>query len=307
MMNIGYLAGLRHGAWLRQRFAASSRRAGWLQQRLQAARLRNGLPAAPIPITLVTFSGSRDLPEQLASLLALLANLGTPQRIWIGSDGSHSSTERALLESLDPCIRVVGWDSLAADPVPPPVERHAAAHPLGRKLALLHGLTSSAADSHLASGTQLLYADSDVLLFPAARGWAASQIWPDAPGEYLLDCQPALDSALLPTANAARIPLNSGFLLFSNINPPQWEPALAALAAWPQPPGHYTEQTVVHLALQPPHYLPLPHHQFVVSILDQFRYRDLHLERQPDLVLRHYVNNVRFKFWTQLNQAIGPW
>ena len=72
-------------------------------------------------------------------------------------------------------------------------------------------------------------------------------------------------------------------------------------------PGHYTEQTVVHLALQPPAYLPLPHHRFVVSIVDQFRYRDLILERQPDLVLRHYVNNVRFKFWTQLRRAIGPW
>jgi hypothetical protein len=306
-MNLGYHAGLRHGAWLRQRFSRASCRAGWLQQRLQSALQRHGNPAASLPLTLVTFSGSRDLPEQLASLVALLANLGTPQRIWIGSDGSHSATEQALLESLDPCIRVVPWHELAADPLSPALARHAAAHPLGRKLALLHGLTSLVAASHVATGTQLLYADSDVLLFPAARSWAASQSWPQAPGGYLLDCQPALDAALLPSPHAGRIPLNSGFLLFSATSPPQWAPALAALAASPQPPGHYTEQTVVHLALQPPAYLPLPHHQFVVSILDQFRYRDLPLERQPDLVLRHYVNNVRFKFWTQLHHAIGSW
>ena len=305
-MNLGYHAGLRHGAWLRRQFANRSRQPGWLQQRLQAARARHAAPAPALPLTLVTFSGSRDLPEQLASLIALLANFGTPARLWVASDGSHNAAEIALLEGLDPCVAVRPWHSLALDPLPAALAQHAAAHPLGRKLALLHGLTSPDTP-FLVPDSQLLYADSDILFFAAARQWANEQAWPSAHGGYLLDCQPALDPELLPTADAARIPLNSGVLLFSATHPPAWPRALATLAASAHAPGHYTEQTVVHLALQPPAYLPLPHHRFVVSIVDQFRYRDLILERQPDMVLRHYVNNVRFKFWTQLRRAIGPW
>jgi hypothetical protein len=306
-MNFGYHAGLRHSAFLRRRFARLSGSTHWLEHRLEVACQRHGSEASSLPITLVTFSGSRDLPEQLASLLALLANLGTPQRILIGSDGSHSAAEQTLLEGLHPCIRVLPWHELAADPLPTPLAHHCSAHPLGRKLALLHGLTDSGATALVARDTQLIYADSDVLLFPGARAWAHSLNLPQERGGFLLDCQPALDPALFPDLSAARIPLNSGFLLFSATRPPQWVHALEALEASTQLPGHYTEQTVMHLALQPPHYQPLPHHRFVVSILDQFRYRDLHLEWQPDLVLRHYVNNVRFKFWTQLHVAIGPW
>jgi hypothetical protein len=305
-MNFGYHAGLRHGAWLRRRFSRSAQRAGWLQQCLTAARQRAGTPLAPLPLTVVVFSGSRDRPEQLASLIALLANLGTPERIWIASDGSHSAAEIAQLEGLDACIRLAPWQQLACDPLPPPLARHAAAHPLGRKLAVLHGLSQPGAAA-VAPATQLVYADSDVLLFPPARAWFAEQPLPAARGAYLLDCQPALDPPLLSGEEAMRLPLNSGFLLFSAASPPHWETALAALESTTHSPGHYTEQTVVHLALSPPAYLPFPHHRFVVSILDQFRYRDLHLERQPDLVLRHYVNNVRFKFWTNLHRAIGPW
>ena len=305
-MNVGYHAGLRHGAWLRRRFARRAQRPGWLQQRLVAARQRATHPLEPLPLTVVAFSGSRDRPEQLASLIALLANLGTPERIWIASDGSHNAAEITQLERLNPCIRVAPWQELACDPLPPPLARHAAAHPLGRKLAVLHGLSQPAAAA-VAPATQLVYADSDVLLFPPARAWFADHPLPQARGAYLLDCQPALDPSLLSGEEAARLPLNSGFLLFSPATPPRWSEALEALEAAAHSPGHYTEQTVVHLALSPPDYLPFPHHRFVVSILDQFRYRDLHLERQPDLVLRHYVNNVRFKFWTQLHRAIGPW
>lgn len=305
-MNLGYHAGLRYGALLRRRFTGRAASPHWLQQRLAAARQRVSAPSTTLPLTVVAFSGSRDRPEQLASLIALLANLGSPERIWIASDGSHSAAEIAQIESLDACIRVAPWQQLAREPLPPPLARHAAAHPLGRKLAVLHGL-SQHGTSAVVPGTQLLYADSDVLLFPPARAWFAAQPLPAARGAYLLDCQPALDAPLLSGEEAMRLPLNSGFLLFSLASPPRWEAALAALAATTQSPGHYTEQTVVHLALSPPTYLPFPHHRFVVSILDQFCYRDLHLGRQPDLVLRHYVNNVRFKFWTNLHHAIGPW
>lgn len=305
-MNLGYHAGLCHAAWLRRRFNACAQRPGWLQQRLAAARQRAATPSAPLPLTVVAFSCSRDRPEQLASLIALLVNLGSPERIWIASDGSYSAAEIAQLKSLDACIRVAPWQQLACDPLPPPLARHAAAHPLGRKLAVLHGLSQPGAAA-VAPATQLVYADSDVLLFPPARAWFTAQPLPAARGAYLLDCQPALDPPLLSGEEAMRLPLNSGFLLFSAASPPHWETALAALESTTHSPGHYTEQTVVHLALSPPAYLPFPHHRFVVSILDQFRYRDLHLERQPDLALRHYVNNVRFKFWTQLHHAIGPW
>lgn len=305
-MNLGYHAGLRHGAWLRRRFARKAASPAWLHDQLNRARQRSPYAGTALPLTVVAFSCSRDLPEQLASLIALLANLGTPQRIWIASDGSHTPQETALLQCLDPCIQVAGWQELSISPLPDVLARHAAAHPLGRKLAVLHGL-SQPGSPHLSPGTQLLYSDSDVLLFPDAGPWFANQPLPQAQGSYLLDCQAALDAPLLPGPQSARLPLNSGFLLFSSLHPPAWDIALSALAQASYDPGHYTEQTAVHLALTPPAYIPFPHHLFVVSILDQFRYRDMHLERQPDLALRHYVNNVRFKFWTQLHVAISSW
>jgi hypothetical protein len=257
-----------------------------------------------LPCRLVTFSGQRDLPEQVASLLSLLLLVGQPEELVVGSDGSHTAAAVALLRELHPRLQVFPWPQLAPDPLPEPLPRHAALHPLGKKLALLLGQSASASGQR-----PLVYADSDILFFPAAAAdfpaWLQPR--PGLAGRFLLDCQPALDARLLRPEDSTEIPLNSGLLILHE--PPDWQLALSRLRQlWQQAPqadaDHYTEQTALHLALPVPRYRPLPHHSCVVNILDQFRHEDLFRD-EPRLVLRHYVNLVRYKFWRAVPALLG--
>ena len=299
MINVGFHSARLSAGRRRRRFLQALQRPGYL------ASLRARYNPTPLPGRLVTFSGQRDWPEQAASLLSLFLHAGQPREIIIGSDGSHDPETVALLQQLHPCLRLQPWHQLAPEPLPAVLTHHAGLHPLGKKLALILGQSALATPQR-----PLLYADSDILFFPAAAssfpGWLAHR--PDLDGRFLLDCQPALDPRLLQPGDPTEVPLNSGLLLLHRcLNADLALQRLEQL--WRDhpdaPADHYSEQTALHLSLPIPRYLPLPHHSCVVFILDQFQHTD-QIRNDPRLVLRHYVTIVRHHFWRAVPEVLAP-
>ena len=244
-------------------------------------------PPRELPYDVLSFSCQRDLPEQVASLRSLLGRAGRPGRATVVSDGSHTASGRALLERLDPCVRVVDWRDVARPDLPHPVRAYAQASPMGKKLAV---------EVSLPPDRPLLYVDSDVLVLPDGGERLAAELEAaHARGTpaYLLDPEEVyLDPRLLEPGESAQ-PLNAGLLVLPRAL--DWEPALRRLAAMQGPPAFHTEQTLVHLAVRAAGGRPLDPDRWVVATDDMPDRRDRH--RGPEVVVRHYTTPVRHKLW----------
>ena len=253
-------------------------------------------PPRALPVDVLSFSCERDVPEQVASLRALLGRAGRPARATVVSDGSHTERSRALLERVDPCVRVVDWAELARPDLPEPVRAYAAASPMGKKLAV---------EVSLPRDRPLLYVDSDVLVLPGGAALADELVAALDRGTpaYLLDPEEVyLDARLLGPGETAE-PLNAGLLVLPR--PLDWEAALARLAALPGDPEFHTEQTLVHLAVRQAGGRPLDPARFVVATDDMADRRDRH--RGREVVVRHYTTPVRHKLWLSVPAtALSP-
>ncbi len=248
-----------------------------------AHRLPPVLPTAEIAADIYTFSGENDWPEQLASLRSFLRFVGRPRRFIIVSDGSHIAASRGLLKQANSCVDVVDGDGFARSDIPSPVKTYMKAHPLGKKLAALMSIPPSA---------PAIYSDSDILFFRGAeylRNLAGT-----ATSWFLEDCSPSLDERLLRRADAERPYVNSGFLVLNS--QVDWLAAANPLSAVSDSPNHFTEQTVVHFAMQASGARPLPSSSCILQYDDQFRFADRYANR-PGIVLRHYISSIRTKFW----------
>ena len=263
-------------------------RAGWAVRRAYAAALpalarRPVAVAGELPAEVVAFSGTRDLPEQVAAVRGLLARAGRPERLTVVSDGTHTGRARALLESLDPSVEVVHWATYAGE-LPPAVAAYAAGSPLGKKLAV---------ELALPVRRPTVYLDSDVLLLDDGADLAGAL---DRPA-YLLDEEDVyLDRRLLDGEAEAGLPCNAGVLVLTDR--PDWGPALDRLArlhASGAEPVFHTEQTVVHLALRASGAVPLVPARYVCATDDMRVLRDAH--PGPGVVLRDYTSPVRHRFW----------
>lgn len=254
-------------------------------------------PPRDLPAEVVTFSCQRDVPEQVASLRALLREWGRPRVATVVSDGSHTLPARRLLERVDRCVRVRDWREVAGPGLPARVRAYAAASAMGKKLAV---------EISLEPAGPLLYVDSDVLVLPGSgRPLPAELADPglaDGVPRYLLDPEDVyLDGRLLAGPGAALEPLNAGFLVLPRRL--DWEPALARLDRLEGEPAFQTEQTLVHLAVRAGGGRPLDPGSWVVATDDMPALRDAH--RRPGVVLRHYTTPVRHKFWLAVARSAG--
>jgi len=270
-------------------------RSAWAAAWALRSAYRRALPriverAVPVPGPLacrvVTFSCERDLPEQVASLRALLRWGGRPDEAVVVSDGTHTAASRALLERVDPCVRVVHWRDLAGGDLPPSVRRYVEVSAMGKKLAV--GLA-------LPGDRPLVYVDADVLLLPAARAALPAALRREVP-RYLLDPEDVYLDARLLRPGEREQPLNAGFLLLPG--PLDWSEPLARLARLDDEPAFHTEQTLVHLAVRAAGGRPLDPARWVVATDDMPLWQDRH--RGPETVLRHYTSPVRHKLWLAL-------
>jgi hypothetical protein len=241
-----------------------------------------------IPIDVFAYSSARRLAEQVASVRSFLKRAGRPKRFVVVSDGSHSTADVELLRKIDPCVSV--------QPVPPPphtaperFQSYLREHPTGKQLALIMSLPQTA---------PALYVDSDVRFFAAAQGLLAQLPDSEAPAYYLEDCGFSGDDRLLKDDSERVKPVNTGVLLiYRQIN---WSIAVERFMALSSAPTFFTNQTLTHLAMHANGTRPLDPARYVLQLDDQFVYPDRYAG--PDIVLRHYVDPVRHKFWTSLGR-----
>jgi hypothetical protein len=237
-----------------------------------------------LDLDVFTYSGEAALPEQVASARSFLKFAGRPASFTIVSDGSYSNQSISLLSKIDPIVRVTN----APDPLPknaiPGLRDYLATHPTGKQLALILSLPRQ---------RPALYFDSDVLFFKGAQAIADLKA---QTALYLSDCQFAGDERLLRDASEKNNPVNTGVLFL--LHRLDWSPALKRFRELNGPPNFFTNQTLTHLAMHASGAQPFDPQKFVLQLDDQFLFRD-HYAR-PSIVLRHYVNPVRHKFWSSL-------
>ena len=240
-------------------------------------------PSRVLPFEVYAYSGEAALPEQVASIRSFLRHAGRPARFTVVSDGTYSTQSRALLQAIDPSVAVAqAADWIPAD-IPEPARPYLTRHPTGRQLALIMSLPVE---------EPALYVDSDVLFFPGSSS-LSSLLHEDVPAHYLADCQLSADDRLFRRADERANPVNTGVLFLSRRL--DWSPALARLLELDGAPNFFTNQTLTHLAMHSSGARPLDPQGFVLQLDDQFCYRDRYAA--SSIVLRHYVNPVRHKFW----------
>lgn len=235
------------------------------------------------------YSGETTLPEQVASIRSFLQQVGRPKSFTVVSDGSHSARSIRLLERIDPIVSVRLSIQRPSGELPEKFLQYLATHPTGRQLALIMSLPTNG---------PALYADSDVLFFAGAPDLALRAAAHDAPAYYLADCQFSGDDRLLRDPSEQQEPVNTGvLLLFEKLD---WSLSIQRFLELEGEPDFFTNQTMTHLTMHENRGRPFDPTKYVLQLDDQFLYPDQYAG--ASLVLRHYVNPVRHKFWISVKK-----
>ena len=247
---------------------------------------RSGHRSRRIPLDVYSYSGEVTLPEQVRSIHTFLRHVGRPKRFTVITDGSHSKRSMELLKKIDPVVSIRPAGEHLPRDLPEKFRHYVNTYPMGKQLGLIMSLPRNG---------PALYVDSDVLFFSGAAKIVEDFTGKEAPAFYLPDCQNcSTDSRILLGSNEALRPVNSGVLLI--LRPLNWSLGICRFLELEGEPSFFTNQTIVHLVMHANGALPLDATRYVLQLDDQFIYPDRHAS--PYLVLRHYVNPVRHKFWT---------
>lgn len=274
MWNFGYHCARARGGALRKKYRA----------RLEEIVARPLVAAQSLPLDVFSYSSEADLPEQIASIRSFVQYAGRPVAFHVVSDGSHTAASIALLEKADESVRVIALDNFRHDDAPAAMQPYLTTHPTGKQMALVMSLPFE---------RPALYLDADVFFFRAAKTITREIQARDVPVFYLADCQFSGDRRLLDADDEMRDPINTGVLLFHKR--PDWSLAYERFERITADPIFFSNQTLTHLALHQNGARPFDPSRYVLQLDDQTEYRDRYAG--DDLVLRHYVNPVRHKFW----------
>lgn len=268
-----------------------ARLAGGLRRKVYRALLPlivqwAGYSANSVALEVYAYSGEAMLPEQVRSIRSFLRHVGRPTSFTVVSDGTYSERSIALLHKIDPVVSVrPGGEHLPVD-LPERFRHYVTTHPTGKQLGLFLSLPRKG---------PAFYVDSDVLFFAGAADLIEDSRAQNASAFYLRDCLDcSVDSRLLREPNELSSPVNCGVLIL--FRPLDWSLGIRRYLELEGEPNFFTNQTIVQLVMHANGAQPLEEHRYVLELDDQFVYPDRHAD--PDLVLRHYVNPVRHKFWT---------
>jgi len=276
-MKIGYHLALRWAQWKR----------GAYQRRLHALVRRTAPRAPDSRAAFYSFSGHRDLPEQVACLRTFLRHATHPRKIVVVGDGTHTEADRELLQALSPRLEALPWDAFIRNDLPAKLMEYARAHPLGKKIAVLMSVQEAGS---------WLFSDSDILYFASAGDIRRRLNEAAGSAEYLEDCYPSLDDRLIGGPEEKRAPVNSGFIMVHQ--PLDWRLAMERFEAMKGESGYFTEQTLFHLAVRASGGQALPMDRYVIQSDDQWVAADRH--SGPGVVLRHYFSSIRYKMWLKV-------
>jgi hypothetical protein len=240
--------------------------------------------AKKIPVDVFSFSCERDLPEQVASIRSFIRYVGVPDRFTVISDGSYTEVSRKLLCQIHSCVEVLPIEELIGNDLPKCVYDYAAQQAMGKKLAVLLSLPIQ---------KTTIYTDSDILFFPSGEDLANILASSDRSFRYLPDCATKMDDRVIYDDVEKLDPVNGGFIIFKK--KPNWEFALERLSKLLELNNYFTEQTLVHLTMHYNNAKPLCAEKYILNVSDQFIYQDKFASK--NIALRHYVSDIRYKFW----------
>lgn len=241
-----------------------------------------------VPCSVFAYSNEDSLPEQVRSIRSFLRYAGRPASFTVVSDGSHSASSIRLLKRIDPVVSVRPSGDFLPAGLPEKFRHYVTSHPIGKQLGLIMSLPRNG---------PALYADADILFFPGASGLIRFVSAPGVSAFYLPDCQTcSADPRIFRDPQEELNPVNTGLLLlFRKLD---WSLGIRRYLDLEGEPTFFTNQTMTHLTMHANGARPFDSREFVLQLDDQFVYPDRYASR--DIILRHYVNPVRHKFWTTL-------
>lgn len=241
-----------------------------------------------VPLSVFSYSNEDSVPEQVRSIRSFLRYAGRPVSFTVVSDGSHSARSIRFLQGIDRTVSVRPSSGFLPSGLPEKFHHYVTSHPLGKQLGLIMSLPEDG---------PALYADSDVLFFPGAAELMRFASVPDVSAFYLPDCQAcSADARIFRDPREELSPVNTGLLLlFQKLD---WSLGIRRFLDLKSEPTFFTNQTITHLTMHANGARPFDSRKFVLQLDDQFVYPDRYASR--DIILRHYVNPVRHKFWTTL-------
>lgn len=276
----------RRGITYGLRFLASGY--GPLDARIEAAAFSD----VELPVTLATITGHRDTAQAVASLLSFCTSVGRPRKVVICDDGSLTAEDCRTLMLLTDAVEFYHEPVDPHLPCSDNLEIYTASHALGKKLAMLIGLTSD-------SESPVLYMDTDVLIFHPADHLVSLLLSDDSSPRYMSDANKGAYDNRIDTQGLD--PVNSGFLVFPRRM--RWDSALTRCCEAIGDPQWFTEQTVVLFAMHANKAEPLPPDQYLLRWDDRRFQRDV---AGPGAVARHYVIPVRWRFWIRAYGGYWP-
>lgn len=241
-------------------------------------KILNGI-SRTVSLRIVSFSGERQLEDQLYSIASFYTNIGVPDNWTVFSDGTHHVASMRLLSS----VKNVNIEFPDINTIPSKYREES--NPLIKKLFYFRSVLVN---------TTTLFVDSDVLfykLFASYLPLLKSQNW------FLVDeGYGYFDSFYMQKVALDIYPCNSGLLIFND--EPEWQKAIEYLDFQKRfgRLEHWTEQTAIHIMTRGfKTMLPLDPRYFVVGGRDSFKFS---FDYDPaTIAIRHFVGPVRHKMW----------
>jgi hypothetical protein len=280
MASIAFHIMVRLARWRRTRFAANL--ANWATP--------VDRPMSEVPATLLAFCGRRDLPEQVASWRSFQRWVGRPRRAVLVSDGTLEEGDFKLLRALEPRLEIKSLEEFGGATTTEAMRSYATQQPMGRKLWVMRAMDSLA---------PVIYADSDILYFPAAAELSGPRFWEPTTPSYLLDPYPSLDLRMILGESERLEPVNGGFVVVRQAL--EWAEPMHRLESLTGEAAFFSEQTLLHLAIRRSGGCPLNPTRYALRNEDQWAATDWFAG--PEVALRHYISSLRHKMWLRVRAS----
>ena len=217
------------------------------------------------------------------------APCGSPESFTVITDGSHSTRSIELLKKIDPIVSIRPAGEQLPRDLPEKFRHYVTTYPMGKQLGLIMSLPRNG---------PALYVDSDVLFFPGAASLIRDFTDKEAPAFYLPDCQDcSVDSRILLGPSEAL--LTGQFRrLACYFAHSTGHLGSVAFSSWKESRTFSPTRRLCTSLCMPMALCRSMRQGMSCSWMISSSIRIAMRVRY--LVLRHYVNPVRHKFWTHL-------
>ncbi len=227
---------------------------------------------------IISFSGTRDLPEQVLSIFSYVRFCGIPKKWYLYSDGSHTVEERSWLKGKFSFIEILEWDCNYLSQYSDIIDSYSKLSPASKKIQVIA--------AHKYNGATV-FTDSDVLFGSLFTTYFKEKTL-DAKLWYMADVP-----IVSRIEKEGMYPFNFGFLILDQHF--DSTPAFDELKNLNGNFSYFSDQDAFGNAFRAQGSKVLDPRTFVLSTEDQFSFGAKFHPSQ--IAVRHFVNPVRHKMW----------